>query len=198
MTEWPDSLSSGDHGSFGTHYVIRVPALGDVDAKTGLGPIRIVQPQGKVHAKTGLGPVTVEHAHGDADVKTGQGAVEVSVAEGYPGHATVKSGLGSLAVVGAKWADAKTGQGSISVTLCVQPTDDMTLATALGSITLDMPEGTNADVTASTAMGSISIDGLKADRSKRAGQHRRMQTILGDGGVAISCTTHQGSITIDG
>ena len=117
-------------------------------------------------------------------------------------HITVKYNpprqCAPIDINGGQWADAKTGQGSISVTLGVQPTDDMTLSTALGSITLDMPEGTNADVTASTAMGSISIDGLKADRSKHTGQHRRMQTILGDGGVAISCTTHQGSITIDG
>lgn len=197
-TEWDESLASGDHGTFGTHYVIRVPALGAVDAKTGLGPIRIVLASGAVKAKTGLGPIGVDHAQGDVDAKTGQGPVQVSFAEGHAGHATMKSGLGSLAAVGAKWADAKTGQGSINITLAEQPLADMKLQTALGSISLRMPDGTDAIVSASTAMGQISIDGFNANGSGNAGRYRKMTTVLGDGGIEISCTTNQGSITIDG
>ena len=110
----------------------------------------------------------------------------------------MKSGLGSLAAVGAKWADAKTGQGSINITLAEQPVADMKLQTALGSISLRMPGGTDAIVSATTAMGQISIDGLDSDRSSNAGRYRKMRTVLGDGGIEISCTTNQGSITIDG
>lgn len=110
----------------------------------------------------------------------------------------MKSGLGSLAAVGAKWADAKTGQGSINVTLAEQPVADMKLQTAMGSISLRMPDGTDAVVSASTAMGDISIDGFNANRSGNAGRYRKMTTVLGDGGIEISCTTNHGSIVVEG
>lgn len=197
-TEWPEHFEEEDLGSFGTHYVIRVPTLGGVDAKTGLGPIRIDRARGDVKAKTGLGPISAERLEGDTDLKTGQGLIAVVFAEAHAGHATVKSGLGPLTVSGAKWADAKTSQGSIEVSLAEHPADDIVLKTALGSITLEMPDGTDAFVEASTAMGSISIDGLDSGRDHSAGAMQKMQTILGKGGVRITCTTHQGSISIDG
>lgn len=197
FTQWPDALSSGDHGAFGVHYVIRVPSLGAVEAKTGQGPITVVKPS-DVNVKTGLGPITIENTRGDATLKTAQGPISLEFEEGHAGRATLKSGQGSLSVDGAGWIDAKTAQGSISVEMAAPITEEISLKTALGSISLTLAEGTNADIEAETALGNISVDADILSDARTSSQRgpQRVKARMGKGGVLISCSTHQGSISV--
>jgi hypothetical protein len=198
FTIWPEELESGDYGAFGVHYVIRVPSLGAVEAKTGQGSITVTKPTGDVNAKTGLGPITVTNIRGDATLKTGQGPISLEFETGHAGRARLKSGLGPLSVDGAGWVAAKTAQGSISVEMAAMITENISLKTALGSISLTLASGTNADIEAETALGNISVDAtvLSDSRTNSPFGPQRVKARMGKGGVRVECNTHQGNISV--
>jgi hypothetical protein len=148
------SRVSADLGMAAIHSTGR---LGDLDAKTGMGDVRVDE-AGPVKIRTGFGEVTVGRVEGDADVKTGSGRIDIgSVA----GSATVKNSNGDTRIgeVNGR-AQLRNANGTIQVD---RARSDVTAKTAAGDVRLGVLS--HGATEATSACGQIDIgvlDGVAA------------------------------------
>ena len=197
------------HG-FSVSYEIEVPAVTDVEARTGSGRAEIDGIEGRVVARTGSGGVVLRDVIGNVEARSGSGSIR---AEALAGSFDGRAGSGSIEVdlVAAGSVNVSTGSGSIrlagldgaltaragsgSITIAGQPVERWELQTGSGSIRLSLPEESAFDVDARTGSGGVTTDHPLTIRGRV--DRNRLQGQVRGGGPLISARTGSGGIRIE-
>jgi hypothetical protein len=132
-------------------YDVAVPALTNVNAKTGSGGVDIGDLRGSVETHSGSGGITVGQIAGPVVASTGSGGIRVAGA----GSLNARSGSGSIkatAVAGA--TTARSGSGGVHITQVAK--GDLDVSSSSGEVVITGVDGA-ARVSASS--GGIVVEG---------------------------------------
>ncbi|MGI5122814.1 hypothetical protein ACQEU5_25185 [Marinactinospora thermotolerans] len=120
-----------------TQGTVEASAVGEIEARTAQGSIRIGRITGTARLTTAQGSVTIDRADGPVEARTAQGSITVT---------------GSGPVV------ARTSQGSIAVHATGQEPQDVEARTSMGNVAITAaPGAARPRVRAHSAMGSVSL-----------------------------------------
>lgn len=168
-------LLTGNHGSAGVSYNIKVPRNTIVETDNVNGNIRLTGTRGTGRLQTVNGTIQVQGTSGSLVLASTNGNIEVTRAQG-----AVK---------------ASTTNGNIETELSQLAADkDLGFSTTNGGVTVRLPRDARLSLDAATTNGSIDsdfeVDGGQATRKRLSG------TING-GGAKLHIRTTNGSVEID-
>jgi putative adhesin len=184
------------HGGRSARLIVSIPAMADINARSGDGSVDVEGISGRIEVFTGDGSIRGNRLSGELRLATGDGSIRVSEASGT---LTAQTGDGSVNVEGAlSGVTVRTGDGT--VTLVASPgsaaSDDWTIATGDGSVTLAVPDAFSADLDAHTGDGRIAVENLTVSDVTGKMARNRLRGQLGTGGRLLRIRTGDGSITL--
>jgi len=149
------------------------------------GSCEVVGTTGALHAETTNGDVTVRGVDGDVQLSSTNGRLHAESVDGYVGAEATAGGVTVRDPVGID--DLTTTAGSIDADVPAVR-GETTVESATGAVRLRPGPELDASVAASTNVGSVTAPALGGGYGLGA---------VGEGGPALSVSTHVGSITVE-
>lgn len=196
-------------------YELWVPLSAEASAESVSGSIQVVERENNVWVKTTSGTLDIESIAGDVEAKTTSGAIEVREVEGesivvdstsgkvtleeVEGIMEVHTISGRVKITNSKGVakSVRTISGGIWVELeeVSETASRMLLTSISGDVTLLLPEDISADIDVQTTSGRISSE-FKILVEGEIGK-RRLQGIIGEGGIKITLKTTSGDVVLE-
>jgi hypothetical protein len=189
--KWPDDQPRNNESC--AFEIILPAATAAVTADTSNGAIDLANLSGLARLRTSNGRITVADHAGSVHASTSNGAVELKEIAG-DAEARTSNGAIELREVGGR-VTAHTSNGRVTVALRPGSAGPIDVQTTNGSAELTLPPSYCGRFSLSTSNGSVSYPKPPAVQDLQAGRHHA-NFVMGDGTVASTVTTSNGSIDV--
>jgi len=177
---------------FTLEVIILVPAVYNIDFKTGAGNITVADLEGTVRGRTGAGNTILGDIIGGIDVSSGAGNIEV---EGARGTIYAESGAGNITLnkVDGK-LNVSTGAGNVEVSITGALSGDSEFNSGAGNVTVFLDRSVGAEVDGQASIGNAKTDyDLKVNGKWMS---KSFSGAVNGGGPALSMHSGVGNVTL--
>jgi len=176
--------------------IVTLPAVSNVQARSGDGSIDIERVSGAIELRSGDGTIRGRQLVGDLKAHTGDGSIKL---DDVSGALDVDTGDGSITVDGKLTSvRARTGDGSVTIHAASGSAAeaDWTITTGDGAVVLEVPDGFSGELDAHTGDGRITMHEISLNNVTGQIGKSTVRGRLGSGGYAVRVRTGDGSITL--